>query len=54
VLAFVAAMTNVWLTMSKAVAVATESSKAASNKTMPNATGAPEDRVTDEIDGKST
>jgi ATP synthase protein I len=47
VLGFVAAMTNVWLTMSRAVAVATRQAGA-------DHAASVEDRVTDEIDGKSS
>jgi F0F1-type ATP synthase assembly protein I len=55
VLAFVAAMTNVWLTMSKAVAVATVQAGTVSNETprVGTAAGAG-DGITDEIDGKSS
>ncbi len=48
VLMFVAAMANVWRSMSKAVDVATETALSAEKS------AAAEDKVTDKIDGKST
>jgi ATP synthase protein I len=48
VLSFIAAMANVWRSMSKAVDVATETALAAEKS------AAAGDRVTEEIDGKST
>jgi ATP synthase protein I len=54
VLMFVAAMANVWRSMSKAVDVATETALAAEKLGAAEKSTAAGDRVTEEIDGKSS
>ncbi|MDB5397450.1 MAG: synthase assembly protein [Rhodospirillales bacterium] len=54
VLSFIAAMANVWRSMSKAVDVATETALAAEKSGAAEKSAASGDRVTEEIDGKSS